>query len=205
MITTYAELQTSIANWLIKTNLTATIPEFIQLAEARLRRDVRARKLQNTTLAVSTENVTLPSDFRSLESLAHDGSTYYGPIDIVTADKLPLIKARLGATGVPSHAAILDMVIRFAPTPDGTYTLDFSYWRKLDALSASNTSNWMLDDHPDIYLYGALLESAPFLKDDARVPVWERRYEQALEELHSLTQDNQFGGGSSARHYTPIG
>jgi len=205
MITTYAELQTSIANWLIKTNLTATIPEFIQLTEARLRRDIRARKLQNTTLSVSTENVTLPSDFRSLEALAHDGSTYYGPIDIVPADRLPAIKAKYGPTGPVTHAAILDTIIRFGPAPDATYTLDFSYWRKLDALSDSNTTNWMLDDHPDIYLYGALLESAPFLKDDARVPVWERRFEQALEELHALTQDNQFGGGSSSRHYDPIG
>jgi len=205
VITTYSELQTSIATWLIKTNLTSQIPEFIQLLESRLRRDRRARKLQNTTLSASTGDHTLPSDFRSLESLTHGGPTYFGEIQIVPADRIPEIKARLGTTGVPSHGAILDTIIRFGPAPDATYSLKFSYWRKLDPLSDSNTTNWMLEDHPDIYLYGSLLESAPFLKDDTRVAVWERRYEQALEELHALTQDNQFGGGSSRRHYTPIG
>lgn len=205
MITTYAELQTAIANWLIKTNLTATIPQFIQLCEARLRRDRRARKLQNTTMSVSTQDHTLPSDFHSLESLTHSGPTYFGEIQIVPADRIPAIRARLGTTGVPAYGAILDTIIRFGPAPDATYQLKFSYWRKLDALSATNTTNWMLLDHPDVYLYGALLEAAPFLKDDARIPVWRERYEAALEELHAMTQDNQFGGGSSRRHYDPIG
>ena len=205
MITTYSELQTSIANWLIKTNLTSTIPEFIQLAEARLKRDHRARKLQNTSMLVSADDHSLPSDFHTLETLSHDGTTYFGAVQIVPADRLPEIKARLGTTGAPVYAAILDGIVRFAPAPDGTYTLKFSYWRKVDSLSDSNPTNWLLDDHPDIYLYGALLESAPFLKDDNRIPVWGQRYEAALEELTAMTQDNQFGGGSSGRHFTPIG
>lgn len=205
MITTYATLQSAMADWLIKTNLTTQIPQFIQLVEARLKRDRRARKLQTRTFSISSDNMALPSDFRSLDSWYLDGPTYYGEIQIVPADRLGELKARLGDTGVPAYAAILDTTARFAPAPDGTYSTKMVYWRKLLPLSATQTTNWLLTDHPDIYLYGALIESAPYLKDDARVPVWERRYEQALEELHEETQDRQFGGGSSRRHFTPIG
>ena len=205
MITTYAELKTEVANWLLKTNLTADIPTFIQLTEARMKRDPRARKLQATTLSVSADNKELPSDFHSLNSLAHDGSTYYGPINITAADQLPGVKEARGATGTPSHAAIINGTLRMAPVPDATYSLKMTYWRAITGLSDTNTTNWILDDHPDIYLYGTLAESAPFLKDDGRIAVWNGRYEAALEALHFATQDGQFGGGSSQRRFTPIG
>lgn len=204
MIEDYAGLKAAIADWLVKTNMTAVIPQLIQLTEARLRRDPRARKLQNTTLSASTGDHTLPSDFRSVESLTHAGPTFFGPVETTTADQIPLIKAQLGTTGPPAFAAVLDGILRFAPAPDGTYALKFSYWRKLDSLSGTNTTNWLLEEHPDIYLYGALREAAPYLKDDERVPVWQERYESALEELHTLTQDNQFGG-TGRRRYDPIG
>ena len=139
-----------------------------------------------------------------LESLQHDGSTYYGPIDIVSLDVLPGKKAKLGDTGVPRYGAIIDTAIRLAPAPDTTYTLDFSYWRTVDSLSATNTTNWLLTDHPDIYLYGTLIQSAPYLKDDNRVSIWQSLYEKNLESLHSMTQNKQFGG-SLRRTFTPIG
>ena len=205
MITTYTELKTEVANWLLKTNLTADIPTFIQLMEARIKRDPRARKLQATTLSVSADNKTLPSDFHSLNSLGHDGGTYYGPLNIIAADQLPGVRAAQGDTGPPTHASVIDNALRMAPVPDATYTLKMTYWRTIAALSSTNATNWILDDHPDIYLYGTLAESAPFLKDDGRIAVWAGRYDAALEELHIATQDRQFGGGSSQRRFSPIG
>jgi len=44
MITTYAELQTSIATWLVRDDLTAIIPDFITLAESKFKRDIRVRE-----------------------------------------------------------------------------------------------------------------------------------------------------------------
>ena len=40
-LTTYSEPKTAIANWLDRSDLDDRIPEFIQLAEARHRRDLR--------------------------------------------------------------------------------------------------------------------------------------------------------------------
>ena len=79
-----------------------------------------------------------------------------------------------------------------------------TYWRKINNLSATITTNWLLDEAPDIYLYGCLLESAPYLKDDERLGTWMSLYESRVEKLWIAEQDKQFGG-SIQRVYTPIG
>ena len=79
-----------------------------------------------------------------------------------------------------------------------------TYWRKVDVLSTSNTTNWLIDDHPDIYIYGALVHTAPYLKDDARLPVWESRLEKAINEIDQATEDEMFSG-SMRRNFRPIG
>lgn len=203
MITSYATLQSSLQSWMVKPNQDVT--EFIQLAEARLKRDPRARKLQRRSFQISADDTPLPSDYQATESWYHDGPTYFGEIQVVPSDRLGEIKARLGTTGPPSYVSVIDTVARFAPSPDAAYTTKLVYWRKLIDLSPTNTTNWLLTDHPDIYLHGSLLQATPYLKDDRRLAVWSELYERALEELHQATQMNQFGGGSSRRHFTPIG
>lgn len=206
MITSYSSLQSNVADWIVKSNLTSQIKTFIQLAESSFRRDKRCRKLQSRTFSISADGIALPSDYHSMEEWYHDGPTYYGDIKIVPAGKLAQIKDRYGATGVPAYAAIVGgRRLRFGPAPDGTYSTKMEYWRRIESLSDTVTTNWLLDEHPDIYLYGTLMEAAPYLKDDERIAVWQTRLERALEELHAATQDEQFGGGSVRRHYDAIG
>ena len=63
---TYSDLQTSIANYLARSDLTSVIPDFITLAENRLRRELRIRQMLKsvTTSTVSGDaTVEIPSDF----------------------------------------------------------------------------------------------------------------------------------------------
>jgi len=199
-INTYANLQTTIKNWLNRSDLdTVGIPEFIELAERRIRRDHRARKLLERTFAVSIENVSLPTDFASLEELYHDASGTRGEIEIVPAGKLSVLKALYGSKGRPSYGAILDSKIRFAPVPDQNYNLLMTYWRKILTLSTSQVDNWLLLEHSDIYLYASLVESAPFLKNDSRLSVWEQEYQKRMEELHVDSQRHQWSGNMTRR------
>lgn len=206
LITDYASLKDNIADWIVKSNLTNQIEVFIQLAEAELKRDKRARKLQTRTFQISADGMAMPTDFHSLEEWYHDGPTHHGDIQIVPAGHLARIKARFGATGVPAYAAIVGgRRFRFGPAPDATYSTKMEYWRRIPSLSSSVTTNWLLTDHPDIYLYGSLMQAAPYLKDDERIPVWQSRYDRAIESLHQATQDEQWGGGSVRRHFDAIG
>jgi hypothetical protein len=204
-ITSYTTLKENVADWLNRTDLTSQIPVFIQLFEKKAMRDIRLRKLQNAgEFTASADGDVLPTDFMSLEGLYHDGSTYFGPIEIKGASELPGLKARYGTTGAPRFAAVVDGTLLYAPVPDDDYSLKLQYWRKVSALSASNESNWLLEDHPDVYLYGALVAASPFIKDDERVLLWKGLLDEAINEISMATANEQFGG-DLRREHTPIG
>jgi hypothetical protein len=202
LITSYATLQQEVADELNRSDLSTlsgeraalglTLPSvqtLIQLAEAKMRRDYRIRKLQERSpFTVSADNVDLPSDIREIQSLTHDGSVYYGPIrNAQSMGRLAELKSG-GTSGAPTHFVRLGSKLRFAPVPDGTYSLKLEYWMKPPNLTDSATTNWLLDENPDVYFYAVLLESAPYLKDDARIAVWDTQYEQRAEGLYEETQ-----------------
>lgn len=205
LITNYSTLQSHIADTLNRSDLTGVVPNFIQQFEAEARRDERFRRLTDVSaFQVSADGAYLPVDFYSLESWYHDGATYYGPIGIVNPDQIGALKGVYGDSGVPQFAAIVDRKVRFAPEPNATFTTRLTYWRKIVPLSSTNTTNWLLEEAPDIYLYGSLIESAPYLKDDPRLATWIGLYDRRVEKLWTAEQDRQFGG-SIQRVYTPIG
>lgn len=207
MITDYDSLLAAITGWLNRSDLTEAVKTFVQLAERRFRRDERCRKLQDRgTFSISANGDALPSDFQALQSWYHDGGTYFGPIEIVGADQLGTLKGLHGATGVPRYAAVVDGTVRYAPAPDGTYSTKMLYWRKIEALSASNPTNWLLDEHPDLYLYGALAHSGSYLKDAPAGDVDPRaELDAILNELGRATWNQQYGGGTMRRQFSPIG
>lgn len=205
MITDYASLQTAVARTLNRADLDSAIPGLIQRAEddLLLNEDV-VKHTDRGAVLVSADGLQLPSDIYRLDRWYHDGPTYYGPIHTVDAAGIADLKARLGATGVPAYVAIVGDRARFAPAPDDAYTTRMTYWRRITRLSDSQTTNWLLEEYPSIYLYAALLEAAPFLKDDERIPVWATRLEQKIEALRDRNQALQYGG-ALVRQVTPIG
>lgn len=203
MITDYATLQSTVVDWLNRADLAARVPGMIQNAEARLRRDPRVKQVTALEdFAVTEDGQTLPADFREIDSWFHAGPTYTHPIEIVGAHQIP----HEGRTaGVPVVAAILDGKAYYGPQPDAEYPTRLSYYRRVVPLSDAATTNWLLEEHPDIYLYATLSESAPFLKDDERLAMWQAVLEDRLEGLHTLTQDLQFSGPMRLRPRTTIG
>jgi len=161
-----------------------------------------------TTLAASAASVSTPSNFREPIALYHDGSTYFGPLEIVSPEKIAYHRDRWnGASGVPRYAAFVQDggAVMFAPEPDKTYNLVIHYKRAIDALGSTQTTNWLLDNHPDIYLYGALVESAPYYRDEERLPIWERRLADAIEEVRLLKEAERFGGTLVAKPRRALG
>lgn len=198
-ITDYTTLKDNAAGWLTRasdTDFTTDVPTMIQLAEQRLRRDPRLRKLQyRGAFTISANGDSLPSDFKSLDSWVYLGESLYGPIETVGFDKLAELRGRFGPTGQPRYATIIDgSTVQYAPGPDATYTSYMTYNRKITALSSSNTSNWLLADHPDIYLFATLAEAEPWLRDDERAALWESKLENAIAGALLEYQDKHFSG-----------
>ena len=211
LITNYATLQDHIEDTLNRADLESVVPNFIQQFEKQAMRDFRLRKVATRGVySLSADGQTLPTDFYRMESWYHDGGTYFGPIQIVSPDEIGRLKGAYGESGVPQFAAIIPgyenaaATVRFAPEPDGTYNTQMVYERVIAALSDTNTTNYLLIEAPDIYLYGALVESSPYLKDDQRVGLWKTLLEERIEAYYMAQEDARWGG-SIKRQYTPIG
>jgi len=293
-INSYSSLQTAVANWLDRSDLTARIPEFISLAEARINRALRVRIMESVkmiSLVGGTKRYPLPSDYLQLrtikytktalatDNLASDMTdaqdtaplndvtpsggilssgfsssgtvmigleqmTYTGistntltgltrgvngtsavthnsgdsavqiyttftagtisdktrPIDAIQYVS-PELLSRVYAgnsTGRPKVYTMRAGYFLFGPVPDSTYNLEIDYYSKVAALTDSATTNDMLTDNPDVYLYGSLLEAEPFLMNDNRVGLWLAAFDKAISDIQ-LQDDKDSHSGTELR------
>ncbi len=201
-LSTYAELKASIADYLARSDLTNAIPDFITLCEAKHNRNLFCVQMEKrSTASVDTasdepEFITLPSDFQTMRRLRLSsiaGKPALEPMSPVEADQLRFNRGNV--SGQPTNYAIIGTEIELVPTPDTAYTLELVYRANLTPLSDATASNWLFALAPDAYLYGALMEAAPYLKDDARIPVWAAGLKAAVDDLNRLSLKKTFGGG----------
>ena len=189
-ISTYTELVNSLTNWLDRSDLASFLPDFIALTEARFHRDLRIRPMQATASDTTTQSVAtlaLPTGFIEMRSLYIDGDPKT-PLPYVSSFHKDGTYGG-SQTAKPKMFTIVGSNIVFAPTPDSAYTVYVDYWKTFDALTTSNATNWMITNAPDVYLFGALAEAAPFIKDDARAVYWATRYQSAIESLQTSHAD----------------
>lgn len=195
----YENLKTAVAGWLNRTDLTSDIIDFITLCEDEIARRVETEFERRDTITLNAEVVSLPSDLREITSLALDDANRGGPIEILSPEQLTLYKAASGRrTSYPRKAAITTngTELILAPVPDTSYVAEIIYATKLDRLSGSVSTNWILDDHSDVYLYGSLIHSAPFLKDDQRMGVWQSLFEKALAQIAALIERRKWAANT---------
>jgi len=192
---TYSDLQTSIANYLARSDLTSIIPDFITLAENRLRRELRIRQMLKsvTTSTVSGDaTVELPSDFLEIR----DFVVMTNPIQPLSYSSPSSLSndQRTSEVGVPKSYTILASEFQLAPAPDGVYTLKMLYFAAPPYLSSGNASNVFLNVAPDGLLYGALVEAEPYLMNDARINTWGSMYDRAITSLTKSDEEGQYSG-----------
>jgi hypothetical protein len=177
-ISTYAELQTAVGDWLHRSDLTARIPDFIKIGESRLNRELRLFAMENSaTVSTSTSDrfATLPTGFTEAIDL-----TLYSDSYPQTLTQVSLAEVNMRATNVstlPHYYAISSNIV-FDVISDQVYTLALRYYKRLDI--ATDSTNTVLTINPDLYLYSALLAAAPYLKDDSRVTLWAQLIHDAI-------------------------
>lgn len=191
--TSYSTLKTAIANYLARTDLDDKIPDFVRLAEERLRRDLRIRQMLKVATADTTADdstVSLPSDFLAMKDI-HIDSTPVRCLQFQNTSNF-FRNARTTDKGVPTMYTLLGSEFQFAPLPDSAYTLKMVYYYKPDLLSDSNTSNIFLTTAPDLLLYGALAEAEPYLMNDERLATWSALYDRGLASLRASDDDGEY-------------
>ena len=196
-LTTYTELKTSIGDWLNRSDLTSVIPDFISLAEAQVERTLRTRQMiVRANASFDAEYGAVPSDFLETKSLKLTSTNPQTPLEFLSIDALDNKAAEYTGSGKPRFFGVVGGQFRIVPTPDATYTTELTYYAKLTKLSSSVATNWLLTSNPDIYLYGALLQAAPYLQDDARIQTWATLYERALNDAQTADDRGASSGGA---------
>jgi len=196
-LTTYAELKTSIGDWLNRSDLTSVIPDFISLAEAQVERTLRTRQMiVRANASFDAQYGAVPSDFLETKSLKLTSTNPETPLQFLSIDALDNEMTKYTASGKPKFFGVVGGQFRIVPTPDSNYTTELTYYAKLTKLSSSVSSNWLLASSPDIYLYGALLQAAPYLQDDARIQTWATLYERALNDAQTADDRGGSSGGA---------
>jgi hypothetical protein len=185
----YSWLKKAIAGWLSRSNLTARIPDFITLAEGRINRKLRVREMESlATGTLSGQTLAPPADMLEIQRLA----VYPGQREVELEYTAPKNMAKFGTeTGQPIYFTTLNQSLYLAPIPDAEYDYKLFYFQKIPPLSDENTSNWLLESAPDVYLYAALLEAEPYVKNDKRVPLWAAAYQAAIADLQDQNDRQQ--------------
>lgn len=193
--TSYSDLQTAIAGYLARSDLTTQIPDFIRLCEVRLRRDLRIRQMLKsvtTSTTASDSTVELPSDFLEARDFVIVGNPVQ-PLNYMSPSLFNR-NARAADAGKPIDYTILANDFQLAPIPDAVYTAKLLYFAAPTFLSSSNTSNVFLANCPDLLVYGSLLEAEPWLMNDARLQTWGTMFNRGLASLTTSDQQGQYSG-----------
>lgn len=200
-ISNYTELLAAAANWLARDDLTLRIPEFITLAEAKFNRTLFHPRMETrTTLTVNTllaspEFLDLPSDFQTMRSVRLSGVVGKPRLNFLSQTQMEDFRYSVdNAAGQPTYFTIIGNQIELAKTPNQNYTVEVIYRGNIPAL-ASNATNWLLTQAPDLYLYGTLLEASPYIQNDARVTLWATGVQTVMDQLNLLAERQSFDSG----------
>jgi hypothetical protein len=199
----YATLKSTVADFLNRDDLTAAIPTFIRLTEAEFNRRLRTHQMVvRADAVIDTQYTALPGDFLEVRSL------YLKTAPIQRLEYLSiegLIEANTSnALGRPTRFTIIGKTIEVYPAPDVSYAGEMIYYGMIPSLTDESPVNWLVNEHFDAYLYGALMQSAPYLKDDARVQIWGRAFENAITQINLAADRFETAGGnisSTARRF----
>lgn len=182
---TYANLITSIGDWLERSDTDTLAPDWIALAEAHMNRRLRVSPMITRASAVlSDEYSQAPSDFLqpiTMRLAAGDKRL----LQFFTKAQIDEFKAAYGETGTPQAYALVGDSFEYAPVPGSDVTVNLTYYARIPALTVSNTSNWVLARYPDAYLHGALLMAGIYYADDGLQQAHGTMFNSALDRIEA--------------------
>ena len=195
-LSNYTELKTSIANYLNRNDLTSVIPDFITLTEDRLNRDLRVASnvvRAETTTTASQAFYNLPADIIELKNITYEATNSSHALSYLSMESAS--REYGGVTsGYPRAYTLVGDNLKLLPTPDGTYTININYYKKLSALSDSNLTNDIITNYPALYLFGSCMEGAIYLNDTEQSQRFASIFAQTMSEVKESEEKSLYAG-----------
>lgn len=199
---TYTNLTAEVASWLFnRTDLSTKTPTFIRMFEAKANRILRCRQMEQRSTADIDMNsdepefIALPLNFQTMRRLRLKSVTGKPRLKFATGPQIDEMRERDDTPGTPTHFTVFGDELELYPTPVQSEQLEMVFRKNLTALSDSNATNWLLDLAPDLYLYGALMEAAPYLHEDERIATWASGVASGFEQLNRLSEEATYNAG----------
>lgn len=192
-IANYTDLVSAVGDWLKDTTLTARIPDFIALAEARLNRSLTTSEAEVSKTTSVANSITLPDDFSQIVAIWLQSS----PVDWLEPVSLQELRTRYPSnqSGTPVCFALNAGDIILGPPPSDTGDLIvMTYYAQLTPITASSPTNWLLTTHPDAYLFGTLLQAEFYGWNDERLPTIKAAWDSIIDEINGLSSRKRYSG-----------
>lgn len=177
----YTDMVDNLVLWLNRegfATLVTQAPEFIAMGQRRIHRECDLKAMEESySPAISAQTLALPADLLRVKTITLLQGA--GTSEVLGAPFSDVM--RYSGNSCPRKFSVVGATAYFGPPPDQEYTTLVVYYKRLPILSATDTTNWISENEPELLLFSALMEAAMFLKDDARAQIWEARF-QALKE-----------------------
>jgi hypothetical protein len=195
---TFTSLQADVQRYLERGSSAASdpdmvtqIPRLINLAERQIARELKVQgfiEVVSGTMVVGQSVYDKPDRWRETISINIGTGTSNAtrtPIFPRGYEYLRSYWPNEAQTDQPEFYADYDYSHWLvAPTPDAAYPMEISYYAQPPLLDDDTQTNWLTEYAPQLLLYGTLLQAEPFLKNDARIAVWQAGYDRAAAMLN---------------------
>jgi hypothetical protein len=213
-IASYTDLVQRCQDWLFgRADIAPRVPDFITMFEAKANRKLLCRQMEVRAyatvdvLSIEPEFLSLPSDFQTMRRVrllvpsgappSNTGPVFGGKprLKFATGAQMDDLRQKNVTPGQPVWFTVFNTEIELYPVPNAAYQVEMVYRTYLPPLGTVNATNWLLTIAPDAYLYGTLMEAAPYLADDDRIQVWASGVASAFQDLNELSDEATFNAG----------
>ena len=190
-IDSYANLKQAIENFSHRTDISNVIDNFIELTENDIdkRLMLRNNELRATaTMSTTDRFLALPDRFLKMRRLTLINGSLNYEIEFRSSESMPI----QNDPGRPIYFTVTSQ-LEFDRIADSAYTLEMSYFSRLVPLTSSNTSNDVLTDYPDLYLWGCLTQLALWEKDLEQFQIYQSKFDNAMNEANKQERKGRYG------------
>jgi len=198
---TFDNLKVEILDWSHRDDIDLKLETFIEMAEVEMFSNpqavlkIKGQETSDDTLTTTARVIPLPTDFQSMRSirlvLNNNGSE--------TQYRAPEQLIRVDTTGLPRFFTVIGNNIEFDRVPDFAYTIELRYFATPTPLSSTNATNTVLDNHPNIYLFGCLWAVFEFAVDEIQAQKYYSRFISAILGANKRDKEGRFGTAPAMR------
>jgi hypothetical protein len=188
-VMTYDSLTSTVLQYLERRDaaVVEAIPTFITLCEFEIAQYIKTlgqMEVVDSTMNIGNPVIAKPARWRKTVSMTLSNSGSKQPILLRKLEYLNAYAQDVTATGIPLYYADYDYEHWIvAPTPNQAYAFEALCYTRLQPLSSAYQTNWLTQNAPNAMLFGTLKQTAPFLKNDARLALWKQMFDEALAAL----------------------